>query len=166
VSSASTQEFDLPQDKSAGDLVREAAWFALHTLIAILALAAILIVMTTTHPDPDSPTPKLLATLLAIAVPPLIGSLIARIQQNHVAAHVWIAGLMFFAIVCVWVLGLPTGNGFCEKCGAMDKLSRTFFALQNGSGLLDGDGLLLGTWIPLSIISYSMGARLALPKAR
>ncbi len=67
-------------------------------------------------------------------------------------------GLVFFALVCVWVLDLPTGTGLCEKCLALEKLYRTFFDINHGSGLMGGDGLLVGLWIPLSMIGYSLGA--------
>jgi hypothetical protein len=60
------------------------------------------------------------------------------------------------------VLDLPTGTGLCEKCLAFDKLYRTFFDISHGSGLMGGDGLLVGTWIPLSMIGYSVGARFGL----
>jgi len=66
------------------------------------------------------------------------------------------------SIVCVWVLGLPTGNGLCENCGPVEKLWRTFFTFDHGSGLMGGDGVLVGAWIPLSMISYAIGAKLAL----
>jgi hypothetical protein len=118
--------------------------------------------MTMNHPDPDALNPKLLATVLAFIVPMVGGFLIARHQQNDIAGYVWISGVVVFAVVCVWVLDLPTGNGLCENCGAVDKLWRTFFSIQNGSGLMAGDGLLAGTWIPLSMIGYAVGARFGL----
>jgi len=75
---------------------------------------------------------------------------------------VWISGLLTFCIVCVWVLDLPTGPGLCENCGAVEKLYRTFFDIDHGSGLMAGDGLLVGTWIPLSMIGYAIGAKIGL----
>ena len=109
-------------------------------------------------------TPKLVGTALALLVPLLGGFAIARVQGNYVAGYVWISGLLLFSVICVWVLDLPTGNGLCENCGAVSKLSRTFFEINNGSGLMGGDGLLVGTWLPLAIIGYSVGARLGLGK--
>jgi hypothetical protein len=90
------------------------------------------------------------------------GLIIARVQQNYTAQYVWISGLVIFAVVCVWVLDLPTGNGLCESCGATEKLWRTFFSFTHGSGLMGGDGPLLGAWIPLSMISYAIGAKFGL----
>lgn len=153
---------DLSQGKSIGNLGREAGWFLTHTLLALLMLGAVIIGMTMSHPDPDAVNPKLLATALAFIVPMVGGFLIARRSQNDIASYVWISGLVVFAVVCVWVLDLPTGNGLCENCGAVDKLRRTFFSIQNGSGLMAGDGLLAGTWIPLSMIGYAVGAKFGL----
>ncbi len=63
------------------------------------------------------------------------------------------------SLVCVWVLDLPTGNGLCNDCGAFDKLWRTFFSIDHNSGLMAGDGLLIGTWTPLAMIGYAVGAK-------
>jgi hypothetical protein len=153
---------DISQDKTIGDLGREAVWFLSHTLVAVVLLAIVIGVMSLNHPDPDSPAPKQLATVLAFLVPMIGGLLLARIHRNAVATYVWISGLVFFSLVCVRVLDLPTGNGLCENCGAVEKLWRTFFTFSHGSGLMSGDGLLVGAWIPLSLIGYAIGARLAL----
>jgi hypothetical protein len=149
---------DISQDKTLGDLGRESVWFLAHTLLAVVVLAVVIGVMTLNHPDPDSNTPKLAGTVLAFLVPMIVGFLIARFQQNHIARYVWISGLVLFSVVCVWVLDLPTGNGLCETCGAVEKLWRTFFTFTHGSGLMGGDGLLVGAWIPLSMIGYAVGA--------
>jgi hypothetical protein len=155
-------ERDISQDKTPGDLAREALWFLAHTLIAFVLLAIVVGVMALNHPDPDSSSPKLLGTVLAFVAPIVGGFLLARIHHNEVATYVWISGLVIFSIVCVWVVDLPTGNGLCETCGAGEKLWRTFFTFSHGSGLMAGDGLLVGTWIPLSMIGYAIGAKLAL----
>jgi hypothetical protein len=153
---------DISQDKTMGDLGREALWFLTHTAIAVVLLAIAIGVMSLNHPDPDSTTPKLLGTLLAFVVPMIGGFLLARIHHNDVAGYIWISALVFFSIICVWVLDLPTGNGLCESCGAIEKLWRTFFTFTHGSGLMGGDGLLVGSWMPLSMIGYAIGAKLAL----
>jgi hypothetical protein len=153
---------DISQDKTIGDLGREAFWFLTHTLVAVILLAITVGVMSLNHPDPDSSTPKLLGTILAFLVPMIGGFLLARIHHNGVAAYIWISGLIFFSIVCVWVLDLPTGNGLCATCRVPEKLWRTFFTFTQGSGLMGGDGLLVGFWIPLSMIGYAIGAKLAL----
>jgi hypothetical protein len=149
---------DISQDKSVGDLARESLWFLTHTLVAVLFLAFVLGVMSLNHPDPDSVIPKLLGTVLVFIVPLFGGFIIARVQQNNIARYVWISGIVIFSVVCVWVLDLPTGKGLCETCGAVEKLWRTFFTFTHGSGLMGGDGLLVGAWIPLSMIGYAIGA--------
>jgi hypothetical protein len=156
-----TNAQDTSQDKSLGDLGREALWFLAHTLIAFLLLALTIGVMSLNHPDPDSQIPKLVGTVLALLVPMIGGFLLARVHHNDIAGYIWISGLVIFSVVCVWVLDLPTGNGLCETCGAVEKLWRTFFTISNGSGLMGGDGLLVGAWIPLSMIGYAVGAKFA-----
>jgi hypothetical protein len=153
---------NISHDKSVADLGRESLWFIVHSFLAVVFLAVVLGVISLDHPDPDSVMPKLLGTILAFLVPIIGGFLIARIQQNQVARYVWISGLVLFSVVCVWVLDLPTGNGLCETCGTVEKLRRTFFTFHHGSGLMGGDGLLVGTWIPLSMIGYAIGAGLGL----
>jgi|SRR5271170_3862258 len=153
---------DISHDKTMGELSREALWFLTHTLVAVILLAIAIGAMSLNHPDPDSSTPKLLGTICAFLVPMIGGFLLARIHHNDIAAYVWISGVVTFSIVCVWVLDLPTGNGLCESCGAFEKLWRTFFTFTHGSGLMGGDGLLVGSWIPLSMIGYAIGTKLAL----
>ncbi len=160
-----TEDFEVSQGKSAGDLGREALWYGIHTLLAVLILLLVVLAFWAAHIDPDSPNPKYLCTALALLVPMIGGFAIVKVKQDQtseIARYVWISGLLFFSLVCVWVLDLPTGPGLCEHCGALSKLTRTFFEIQNGSGLMGGDGLLVGTWIPLSMIGYAIGAKLGL----
>ena len=152
----------IPHDKTTGELAREALWFLTHTLVAVILLAIAIGVMSLNHPDPDSSTPKLLGTIFAFLVPMIGSFLLTRIHHNDIAAYIWISGMVIFSIVCVWVLDLPTGKGLCESCGAGEKLWRTFFTFSDGSGLIGGDGLLVGSWIPLSMIGYAIGAKFAL----
>jgi hypothetical protein len=150
---------DITKGKSLGALGFEAFWFLTHTLIAVIILAAAVAAISFTHPDPDASSPKVIGTAVAFLVPMVGGFIITKMQHNDIAGYVWISGLLLFSVVCVWVLDLPTGNGLCEKCGAIDKLWRTFFDINHGSGLMGGDGLLVGTWIPLSMIGYAVGAK-------
>ncbi|ADW68633.1 hypothetical protein [Granulicella tundricola] len=155
-------EFEYSHGKSAGDLGRESMWFAAHALVAVLVLATVVFIISLTGPSIEASGPKILGTALALLMPMVVGFIMMKVEPNPIAKYVWIAGLVFFSIICVWVLDLPTGNGLCEKCGAAEKLYRTFFDISNGSGLMGGDGLLVGTWIPLSMIGYAIGAKLAL----
>ncbi len=157
-----TTDFDASQGKTAGDLTREALWYTIHTLLAVLVLALVVFGISLSHPEIDQPGPKILGTFLAFVVPMIFGFVITKRRQDRTAKYIWISGLLTFSIVCVWVLDLPTGNGLCEKCGAVEKLYRTFFDINHGSGLMGGDGLLVGTWIPLSMIGYAIGASFGL----
>ena len=152
--------------KNAADLVREAVSFVGHTLAAVLILFAIVLVFYLVHTDPDAVDPKVFATGLAFVIPLVGGFIVAKWRpkssQDETARYIWVSGLLTFSFVCVWVLDLPTGSGLCEKCGAIEKLTRTFFDIRHGSGLMGGDGLLIGTWMPLSMIGYALGANYGL----
>jgi hypothetical protein len=155
-------DFEISQGKSIGDLWTEAAWFVSHTAIAIFAMFAAIALFTLTQPSPVDPGPKLIGTALAFFVPMLVGYLIAWKQKNDVARYVWISGVIIFGILCVWVIDLPTGPGLCEHCLLIERLRRTFFDVSHGSGLLAGWGFMLGTWIPLSLFGYALGAKFGL----
>lgn len=155
------ESVEIRGNKTTKDLAHEAGWFALHTLLAVLVLVVIVAVFWVLHVDQDSSLPKIICTVLALIVPMGAGYAVGRMLPGTVASYVWISGLLFFLVVCVYTLDLPTGNGLCNGCGAVDKLWRTFFTIELNSGLLGGDGLLIGTWIPLSMIGYAIGAKLA-----
>lgn len=149
-------------NKTTNDLLREAGWFLLHTLLAVLIFAVVMCAFWAAQPDPLSSEPKLLCTAAAFLVPMIGGFIAGRAHRNTVARYVWISALIMFGVTVVHVLDLPTGAGLCDGCGAVDKLWRTFFSIDHGSGLMAGDGLLIGTWIPLSMIGYAVGSRIAI----
>jgi hypothetical protein len=153
---------DTSPSKSLADLSREALWFCIHTLLAVAMLALVIVAMTLARPDPDTLIPKIAGTVLAFLVPLACGFCIAQLRKDRIARNTWISGLLTFSVVSVWVLDLPTGKGLCESCGAVEKLWRTFFDINHGSGLMAGDGLFVGTWVPLAMIGYALGARYAL----
>lgn len=157
-----SEEIEISQGKTITELWQEAAWFVTHTLLGIFFMFAAIGVFSLTHPSADDPVPKYIGTALAFLVPMAAGYVIARAQQNDVARFVWISGLLIFMIVCVWVIDLPTGPGLCEHCTLTERLIRTFFDVNHGSGLMSGQGLMIGTWIPLSTFGYAIGARFAL----
>lgn len=157
-------QIEFSQGKSVSDLGHEALWFFLHTVIAIVSLIVMVAVVAILHPDSQATTPKLIGTLLALVFPLIVGFIINKRLHSDVATYVWISGLLIFAVACVWVLDLPTGNGLCEGCNAFDKLWRTFFSIDNGSGLLAGNGLAVGSWLPLALFGYAGGARMALDR--
>ena len=156
------ESVEIRGNKSLNDLSREALWFALHTVIAVLVLFLVVAAIALLHADPESSTPKILCTGLAFLVPLAVGAIASRIHPDNVSAYVWISGLLMFLVTCVYVLDLPTGNGLCDGCvnRPLEKLWRTFFSISNNSGLMAGDGIFVGTWIPLAMIGYAVGARL------
>ena len=140
-------------------------WFALHSFIAVATLFLFTSVMAAFHPSATATGPMLFATLLAFAIPAAVGFIIALKTRNQVARYVWISGLLVFAAACVQVIDLPTGPGLCAECGPdhlILRIWRTFFDFNNGSGLMGGQGVLIGCWIPIALVGYSIGARLAL----
>ena len=146
-------------NKTTNQLMKEAGWFVLHTFFAVLVMVLVVGGFSLTKPDPEAALPKLLCTL-AVFLAPMVGGFAAgRMRSDTVASNVWISGLITFAIVCVYVLDLPTGAGLCDGCGAVDKLWRTFFSIDRNSGLMGGDGVLIGTWMPLAMIGYAGGAK-------
>lgn len=155
------EALEIRGNKTTNDLLKEAGWFVLHTLIAVVILAVVVTAFTLAKPDPDTSTPKLLCTAAAFLVPLIGGFVTGRVARNTVAGYVWISGMIIFCIMCVYVLDLPTGAGLCDGCGAVDKLWRTFFSIDNGSGLIGGDGIFAGTWVPLAMIGYAVGVKVA-----
>ena len=99
--------------------------------------------------------------VLSMVVPLFVGLIVAKIHPSEMATAVWLLGLIWAMIVGLYVLDLPTGPGRCFQCGAMDKLSRTFFSLPGASGLMDDDGPFIGTWPAAALVGYSIGAWLA-----
>src|SRR5258708_39276923 len=116
---------DISQDKTIGDLGREAVRFLTHTLVAVVLLAITVGVMSLNHPDPDSSTPKLLDTILAFLAPMIGGFLLARIHHHNIAVYTSLSGLVIFSIVFVSLMHLPTGTALCANSGAIEKLCRT-----------------------------------------
>ena len=157
-------EIGFSQGKSAGLLGHEALWFVLHTLFALFTLVVMIVVMGLFNPDPNATAPKFLGTMLAFVLPLVIGFIVTKRQGDEIATYVWISGLLVFAVACVWVIDLPTGNGLCDDCAGhiFYRLQRTFFSIEHGSGLLAGNGLAIGAWVPLSMFGYAIGARTAL----
>ena len=154
------ESVEIRGNKTTDDLLHEAGWFVLHTLIAVIVLAVLLVAFWGMHVNPGAAGPKLLFTALAFIVPAAAGFGIMRARPDSIAGYVWISGALFFGVVCVYVLDLPTGPGLCEHCTLTERLYRTFFSITHNSGMLSGDGVLIGSWIPLSIIGYSVGAKL------
>lgn len=169
---AMIQDIDISRGKSLGELGNEAGWYVAHTLFAVLSLFAAMALASFAIPPLrdsfgteapiDFTSIQLIFTAVAFVVPMFAGFVIAKAKHNDIARYVWISGILMFSVVCVWVLDLPTGPGMCEHCGAFEKLTRTFFDIKHGSGLMGEEGLFIGTWMPLSMIGYAIGAKFGL----
>lgn len=105
-----------------------------------------------------------LILFLSMFVPLVVGNIINRFRQDEMAIHVWLVGLIWILIICLWVLDLPTGPNQCYQCNATEKLARTLFSFPKPSGLIDNDGPFIGTWPTVALLGYSIGAWLAIRK--
>ena len=145
--------------QKATALARQALSFFLHTLLALASWLALMLAGYAVNPSGVS---QGVILLLSIAVPLVAGLIVARIHPSEMATAVWLMGFIWVMIVGLYVLDLPTGPGRCFQCGAMDKLSRTFFSLPSPSGLMDDDGPFIGTWPAAALVGYSIGAWLGM----
>ena len=147
------------RERNAPTLASQAASFFLHSLLALAAWAALMLLGYAVNPVG---TPQWVILLLSFAVPLALGLIVARIHPSEMATAVWLVGFISAMIVVLYVLDLPTGPDHCFQCTATEKLSRTFFSLPNPSGLIDDDGPFIGTWPAAALVGYSIGAWLAM----
>lgn len=152
---------DEDEDKSASRLVRQAVSFLVHAALALGSWIALMAVGYALQPENVS---QLLILALSLAVPLVVGYIVTRIRQDDMATVVWLLGLIWIMIVALWIVDMPTRPNECFQCGVSDKLTRTLFSLPTPSGLIDDDGLFIGTWPAAALIGYSIGAALALRK--
>jgi hypothetical protein len=152
---------DEEEEASESKLSRQAVWFFVHTILALGAWIALMLAGYALNP---AGVPQIAILALSIAVPLVVGLIVTRIRQDEIAASVWLIGLIWILIISLWVLDMPTGPNACFQCGAMEKITRTFFSLPSASGLIDNDGPFLGTWPAAALIGYSIGAKLGLRK--
>jgi hypothetical protein len=135
--------------------LNRAAWFFAHTAIALGAWLGLMLVGYAINP----PRISQWAILgLSFAIPLVVGSSYERNRHDEIASHVWLVGLIWALVICLHVLGLPTGPNACFQCDATDKLTRTFLSVPRPSGLLDNDGPFLATWPTAALVGYSIGA--------
>lgn len=143
---------------SSAEMMRQAVWFMLHSLFALLAWAAMMGVISLFHPDS---MPAGLTLALSFVVPLIAAFFITRAHASNVATLTWLAGLVWFMIVGLWILDMPTGPNACYRCGPGDKLWFTFFSLNWDSGMIDGQGRFIGTWPAVAMFGYAFGAKFA-----
>ena len=154
---------DGEEDKVASRLSRQAASVLLHTAFGLLAWAAL---MAAGYASNSPQIPQLIIFLSSFAVPLAVGFFVNRFRQDDLAPTVWLIGLIWFLIVALYVLDMPTGPGACFQCDATDKITRTFFSIPSPSGLIDNDGPFLATWPAAALLGYSIGAGFALKRRR
>jgi hypothetical protein len=141
----------------------QALWILIHTLVAFGSWVAMMAFITLFNP---SSVPAAITWAISLAFPALVGYLFTMAKQNEMAPHVWLIGFIWFLIICLWVLDMPTGPNQCYHCDATQKILLTFFSTTEDSGLIDGQGRLVGTWPATAIMGYSFAAGFALkPKS-
>jgi hypothetical protein len=163
-------QFELEEDLSVqeeearvSNLGEQGLWVLLHILIAAGSWAAMMALITTLKPQS---IPVLVTLALSFVVPLIVGNLFTRMKQNEMGPYTWLVGLIWFLIICLWILDMPTGPNQCYHCDASQKLYLTFFSPTEDSGLIDGEGRFIGTWPAVAFIGYGIGASMALKKKK
>ena len=154
---------DEDEQRTEITLGKQAVSFFGHALLALCAWIALMLLGYALNPENLSQMITLAASAL---IPLLLGFIVNRVRQSEMATAVWLLGVIWFMIVALWIVDMPTGPNQCFNCGLGDKLSRTFLSLPTPSGLIDDDGPFLGTWPAAALIGYAIGARLALKKSQ
>lgn len=137
----------------------QAMSFFAHAVLALVSWTALMAAGYFVNPEYVPQTAILAASLV---VPLIIGLLVNRARQSEMAASVWMLGIIWFMIVALWIVDMPTGPNQCFQCTLGEKLSRTFLSWPVPSGLADNNGPFLGTWPAAALVGYAIGARLAI----
>jgi len=148
-------------DRVSPNLMRQAGVVLLHTVLALLAWTAL---MAGGYALNRPQIAQGLILVFSLFLPLVVGFLLNHFRQDQLAPMVWLLGLIWFLIIALWVLDMPTGPNACNQCDATDKITRTFFSYPSPGGLIDNDGPFLATWPLAALIGYSIGSRLALRK--
>ncbi len=141
---------------SRGEL---ALWISIHSVLAIGSWIAMILIISLVNPVS---VPVLITLALSFSIPLIVGSIFTRIKQNDMAPYTWLIGLIWFLVICLWILDMPTGPNQCYHCDASQKLYLTFFSPSEDSGLIDGQGRFVGTWPAAAFIGYGIGSSFAL----
>jgi hypothetical protein len=150
---------DGEEDRISPSLGEQVGVVLLHTAVALMAWA-VLIAGGYTLNRPQIAQGLILT--LSLFVPLVVGFVFNYFRQDRLATSIWLIGLIWFLIIAIRVLDLPTGPNACFQCDATDKITRTFFSYPSPSGLIDNDGPIFATWPVAALVGYSIGARLAL----
>ena len=154
---------DEDEQRTETTLGKQAVSFFGHALLALCAWIALMLLGYAVNPEDLSQMITLAASAL---IPLLLGFIVNRVRQSEMATAVWLLGVIWFMIVALWIVDMPTGPNQCFNCGLGDKHLRTFLSLPIPSGLIDDDGPFLGTWPAAALIGYAIGARLAMRKVQ
>lgn len=150
---------DEEEQRNVPTLGGQALSFFAHALLALGSWLALMLVGYAVSPRNVS---QFVILLLSLIVPLAVGFGVNHLRQSEMATVVWLLGLIWFMIVALWIVDMPTAPNQCFQCSLGEKLSRTFFSLPSPSGLIDDDGPFLGTWPSVALVGYSIGARLAM----
>jgi hypothetical protein len=153
----------LEEKEKVTNLAEQALWVLIHTLLAAVSWATMMLLITFAKPES---VPVMITLALSFAIPFVVGNIFTRIKQNDMAPYTWLIGLIWFLIICLWILDMPTGPNQCYHCDASQKLYLTFFSPGEDSGLIDNEGRLVGTWPAVAFIGYGIGSRFALKRKR
>jgi hypothetical protein len=153
----------LEEEEKVSNLAEQAIWVFLHMLLAIGAWVAMMLLISLARPES---IPVFVTLAASFAVPFVVGNVFTRFKQNDMAPYTWLVGLIWFLIICLWILDMPTGPNQCYHCDASQKIFLTFFSFTEDSGLIDGQGRFVGTWPAAAFIGYGIGARFALKRKK
>ena len=162
--SAETEEIFIEEEgQRVSNIGEQALWVLIHSLLAIGTWIAMMAMISMANP---ANVPVMVTLALSFCVPLLVGFIFTRFKQNDMGPYTWLIGLIWFLIICLWILDMPTGPNQCYHCDASQKLFLTFLSPSEDSGLIDGQGRLVGTWPAAAWAGYGIGARFALRKRK
>lgn len=153
----------LEEQERVSNLGEQALWILVHSLLAIGSWIAMMLVISIMKVES---VPVVITLGLSFLIPLIVGNIVTRFKQNEMASYTWLIGLIWFLIICLWILDMPTGPNQCYHCDASQKLYLTFLSPTEDSGLIDGEGRLVGTWPTAAFIGYGIGSMFALKKKR
>lgn len=154
--------FDDEEDDARERLSHQAIAFFVHVILALVAWIGMILAGYAINP---TYVPQFVVLALSIVVPLIAGNIVMRVKPDEMAAQIWLAGLIWFLVICLWVLDMPTGPNACFQCDATEKLMRTLFSFPTPSGLIDNNGPFFGTWPAAAMIGYAIGAHFGLRSA-
>jgi len=156
------EDSSIQEDEVVGsNLAQQAMWVVIHSLMAIGSWIVMMIIISLFNP---SNVPVMVTLAASFVVPFLVGNIFTRVQQNEMAPYTWLIGLIWFLVICLWILDMPTGPNQCYHCDASQKIFLTFFSPSEDSGLVDGQGRAIGTWPATAFLAYGIGSSFALKR--